>query len=67
MEELPPPPKRPPAGLGVVLLLFPNKEVAGVAPVPPPNSPPLAGAEVVGVLALFPNSPPVAGVVEVEP
>lgn len=62
-----PPPKRPPAGFGAELALFapPNRLGDEVPPPPPPKSPPLAGADVAGVVEpALPNIPPEAGVVE---
>lgn len=68
VEELPPP-KRPVAGLFALAPLFPNSpEDAGAVEllVPPPNNPPLEGAEVAaGVVdEAPPKRPPVAGVIE---
>lgn len=68
VEELPPP-KRPVAGLLALFPLFPKSpEDAGAVELlaPPPNNPPLEGAEVAaGVVdEAPPKRPPVAGVVE---
>lgn len=70
--EEPPPPKRPVAGLLALFPLFPKSpEDAGAVELlaPPPNNPPLAGAEVAaGVVdEAPPKRPPVAGVVEPPP